>query len=73
MAQDYSKNFSRDEVRQTVIPTYMGLIQQLDNHIGRVLAKLDEKGLRENTLVVLTSDHGDYLGDHLAGRKRPAP
>ncbi len=69
MAQDYSKNFSRDEVRQTVIPTYMGLIQQLDNHIGRVLAKLDEKGLRENTLVVLTSDHGDYLGDHWLGEK----
>jgi arylsulfatase A-like enzyme len=52
-----------------VIPTYMGLIQQLDNHIGRVLAKLDEKGLRENTLVVLTSDHGDYLGDHWLGEK----
>ncbi len=69
MAQDYSRNFSRDEVRQTVIPTYMGLIRQLDDHIGRVLTKLDEKGLRENTLVVLTSDHGDYLGDHWLGEK----
>lgn len=69
MAQDYSANFSRDEVRHTVIPTYMGLIRQLDDHIGRVLAKLDEKGLRENTLVVLTSDHGDYLGDHWLGEK----
>ncbi|HCX88826.1 MAG TPA: phosphonate monoester hydrolase [Gammaproteobacteria bacterium] len=69
MAQDYSENFSRDEVRQTVIPAYMGLIQQLDHHIGRVLTKLEHKGLRENTLIVLTSDHGDYLGDHWLGEK----
>lgn len=69
MAQDYSENFSRDEVRQTVIPTYMGLIEQLDHHIGRVLAKLEQKGLRDSTMVVLTSDHGDYLGDHWLGEK----
>ena len=69
MAQDYSENFSRDEVRQTVIPTYMGLIQQIDHHIGRVLTKLEEKGLRDSTMIVLTSDHGDYLGDHWLGEK----
>ena len=69
MAQGYSENFSHDKVRHTVIPAYMGLISQLDHHIGRVLARLDEKGLRENTLVVLTSDHGDYLGDHWLGEK----
>ena len=69
MAQDYSENFSRDEVRQTVIPTYMGLIQQLDQHIGRVISTLEQKGLRQNTLIVLTSDHGDYLGDHWLGEK----
>ena len=69
MAQDYSENFSRDEVRQTVIPTYMGLIQQLDHQIGRVISTLEQKGLRQNTLIVLTSDHGDYLGDHWLGEK----
>jgi len=69
MAQDYSQNFSREEVRNTVIPTYMGLIQQVDDHIGRVLTHLEKKGLLESTLIVLTSDHGDYLGDHWLGEK----
>ena len=69
MTEDYSQNFSRDEVRETVIPTYMGLIEQLDHHIGRVLEKLEQKGLRDSTMIVLTSDHGDYLGDHWLGEK----
>ena len=69
MAQDYSQNFSRDKVRDTVIPAYMGLIQQVDDHIGRVLVHLEKKGLRERTWIVFTSDHGDYLGDHWLGEK----
>ena len=69
MAQDYSQNFSRDEVRDTVIPAYMGLIQQVDDHVGRVLAHLEKKGLRERTWIVFSSDHGDYLGDHWLGEK----
>jgi arylsulfatase A-like enzyme len=69
MAQDYSENFSRDEVRQTVIPIYMGLIAQLDHHIGRVIHALEARNLRQNTLIVFTSDHGDYLGDHWLGEK----
>ena len=69
MAQDYSQNFSRDEVRDVVIPAYMGLIQQVDDHIGRVLDHLQKKGFRQRTLIVFTSDHGDYLGDHWLGEK----
>ena len=69
MAQDYSQNFSRDEVRDTVIPAYMGLIQQVDDHVGRVLAHLKKKGLRERTWIVFSSDNGDYLGDHWLGEK----
>jgi len=69
MAHEESVNFSRDEVRETVIPTYMGLISQLDAHVGRVVAHLQRRGLAENTIVVVTSDHGDYLGDHWLGEK----
>ena len=69
MAQDYSENFSRDEVRERVIPTYMGLVGQVDDHLGRLLRYLDERGLSERTLIVFTSDHGDYLGDHWLGEK----
>ena len=69
MDQDYSENFSRDEVRERVIPTYMGLIRQVDDHLGRLLRYLDERGLTERTLIAFTSDHGDYLGDHWLGEK----
>jgi len=64
-----SVNFSRDEVRARVIPTYMGLISQLDHHLGRLFDFLREQGQYENTLIVFTSDHGDFLGDHWLGEK----
>ncbi len=67
--QVYSQNFSRDVVRETVIPTYMGLIKQIDDHLGRLFAALEAKGLMDKTLIVFTSDHGDYLGDHWLGEK----
>ena len=36
----------------------------IDDAIGNVLNALDQLGLRENTILVFFSDHGDYLGDH---------
>lgn len=63
------KAFSRDEVRQKVIPAYMGLIKQCDDQIGRLLAYLEQSGRMDDTMIVLTSDHGDYLGDHWLGEK----
>ncbi len=64
-----SENFRREEVRQTVIPTYMGLITQCDDQLGRLIAFLEERGRMDDTMIVLTSDHGDYLGDHGLGEK----
>ncbi|MCP3098447.1 sulfatase-like hydrolase/transferase [Myxococcus sp. K15C18031901] len=43
---------------------YAWLIHLVDGHIARVLRTLDESGLRENTLVVFLSDHGEYAGAH---------
>ena len=64
-----SLNFSRDDVRLTVVPTYMGLIRQLDDELGRLFAFLEKSGIDRHTLIVFTSDHGDYLGDHWLGEK----
>ena len=61
--------FQQDEVRRKVIPAYMGLIKQCDDHLGRILDYLDETGQADDTMIVLTSDHGDYLGDHWLGEK----
>jgi arylsulfatase A-like enzyme len=63
------KAFSRDEVRHRVVPTYMGLVKQIDDHVGRLLAFLDAAGRMRDTMIVFTSDHGDYLGDHWLGEK----
>lgn len=69
MAHSESVAFAREEVRATVIPAYMGLVKQLDDHIGRLMAFLSERGLLDDTMIVFTSDHGDYLGDHWLGEK----
>jgi arylsulfatase A-like enzyme/tetratricopeptide (TPR) repeat protein len=50
-----------DEVRTQF---YDGEIAYTDEHIGRLLKGLEERGLLENTLVVLTTDHGEALGEH---------
>ncbi|MBD3664548.1 sulfatase-like hydrolase/transferase [Sulfitobacter sp. TSTF-M16] len=69
MQNRIAQAFQRDEVRQKVIPAYMGLIKQCDDQLGRILDDLEEKGRLESTMIVLTSDHGDYLGDHWLGEK----
>ncbi len=61
--------FQKDEVRNKVIPAYMGLIKQCDDQLGRILDHLENTGEIDNTMIVLTSDHGDYLGDHWLGEK----
>ncbi len=43
---------------------YYAMIALIDDQLARLLAKLDELGQRENTLVIFTSDHGETLGDH---------
>jgi arylsulfatase A-like enzyme len=43
---------------------YDGDLRSTDRHVGAFLAFLGEQGLARNTLVVLTSDHGEELGDH---------
>ena len=61
--------FQQDEVRAKVIPAYMGLIKQCDDQLGRLLDHLEATGRLDDTMIVLTSDHGDYLGDHWLGEK----
>jgi len=52
-----------DEARMITALTY-GMITMIDDAIGRVLARLDALNLKDNTVIVFTSDHGDYMGDH---------
>jgi arylsulfatase A-like enzyme len=43
---------------------YLACVQSIDDNIGRLMDWLDAHGLRENTLVIYTSDQGFFLGDH---------
>ena len=43
---------------------YLRCIASVDDNVGRVIDYLDEAGLRENTIVMYTSDQGFFLGDH---------
>ncbi len=44
--------------------TYYGMVQEVDDQVGRLLDRLKEWGLYDDTLVVVTADHGEMLGDH---------
>ncbi|GAB4458875.1 MAG: alkaline phosphatase family protein [Armatimonadaceae bacterium] len=46
------------------IAVYYGMVSLMDREIGRILDKLDELGLAEDTLIVFTTDHGHFLGQH---------
>lgn len=54
---------TEDEARALIALTY-GSITMIDDAIGRVLAQLEASGLADNTVVIFTTDHGDYMGDH---------
>jgi len=43
---------------------YIGEVRYIDSKIGELLAKIDETGLKENTLVIITSDHGEEFWEH---------
>jgi len=47
-----------------VLAFYYATITQIDHHVGRMIEILKRKGLYDNTLIVFTSDHGDYMGFH---------
>jgi len=69
MESRMARAFQDEEVRRKVIPAYMGLIRQCDDQLGRLLDFLERTGRMDDTMIVLTSDHGDYLGDHWLGEK----
>src|SRR5690606_5129958 len=51
------------EAREATALTY-GMITMIDDAVGRVLGALERAGLAENTIVIFTADHGDFMGDH---------
>jgi arylsulfatase A-like enzyme len=60
--RDYPKLTSAQ--LQSEVDAYDGGIAYVDDEIGRLMAALDKRGLHQSTLVIITSDHGESLGEH---------
>ena len=53
---------------------YYAMVSEVDHHVGCILDYLETSGLADNTLVLFTSDHGEWLGEHLRyGKGYPGP
>ncbi|MDX1284467.1 MAG: sulfatase-like hydrolase/transferase [Draconibacterium sp.] len=57
-------DFADPEKIKYMISNYYGLVREIDDWVGEILATLEKNGLTENTLVIFTSDHGEMLGAH---------
>ncbi len=68
LKQDPPPGLSGDALRkwayQLYIKDYLRCVQSVDDSVGRILDYLDNHNLRENTLVIYTSDQGFFLGEH---------
>jgi len=68
-AKGYAE-YTEDQLRETV-RAYYAMVSFIDDEVGRIVAALDELGLRESTLILFSSDHGEMLGDHQLMLKGP--
>ena len=61
-----------DESMKTAIAYTYGMIEMIDDGVGRILDALKRSGFADNTIVIFTTDHGEYLGAHGLLHKGPA-
>jgi len=52
-----------DEHRRNARHAYYGMVSYIDDKVGQLVKALEHSGLRDNTLVVFTSDHGEMMGE----------
>jgi len=58
------KPYNEAEKVKYMVANYYAFVTEIDDWVGKILNKLDELNLTENTLVVFVSDHGEMLGAH---------
>jgi arylsulfatase A-like enzyme len=58
-------DLSTEEGCRKLRAKYLGMCTLVDWAVGQILQALDDSGQRDNTIVVFTSDHGDFVGDHM--------
>ncbi|MBZ4683104.1 MAG: sulfatase [Fusobacteriales bacterium] len=60
---DFLKNIN-DEKWKEIRAFYMAMVSMVDEGVGKIVNKLKEKNILEDTIIIFTSDHGEYLGDY---------
>ncbi|MBK1783352.1 sulfatase-like hydrolase/transferase [Prauserella sp. ASG 168] len=74
--RNYSAHWTFDtmplEVTRKLIAVYWGYVTLVDEQVGRILTRLDELGLSDDTSVLFTADHGEFTGAHRLHDKGPA-
>ncbi len=60
---DYLKDIDESKW-QEIISYYMALVSHVDDCVGQIIKTLEDENLIDSTIIVFTSDHGEYLGDH---------
>ncbi len=53
-----------DEQLRAIMANYYGMISLIDHNVGRILTALQVNGMADDTYVIFTADHGEWLGDH---------
>ncbi len=69
MQSPVAQTFADTNKRNHIMPAYMGLIKQIDEQLGGLFRMMDKSDMFRETMIVLASDHGAYLGDHWLGEK----
>lgn len=74
--RNYSAHWAFDtmplEVTRKLVAVYWGYVTLIDEQIGRILTRLEELGLDQDTAVFFTADHGEFTGAHRLHDKGPA-
>ncbi len=52
---------------------FYAMVSHLDQNVGRIIGAVEDAGIADRTIFVVTSDHGDYLGDHNLHQKSSRP
>lgn len=59
-----SEYFQNEERMRYMVRDYWALVKELDDWLGKVFTAIEEEGLKNNTMIVFTADHGEMLGAH---------
>jgi arylsulfatase A-like enzyme len=67
----FGREYPTEADQRRLKAVYWGMVTYIDTEFGKLMETLRQTGLEEETIVVFTTDHGDYMGNHRMIRKGP--